>query len=238
MRLFVTIKERTTADPQERAAMLRHRLQSILYQQRLLLEGHVEYTFRSVLGDTTVLMIDTVSLEAADRLIKADPIWPYAVTTVTPVVSTQAMASEIQDYLGEEVLTPSELAQIEFPRRQIDDDGQYWLAWKEVAAFNPLLSKADQDDVHRRTLTAQRAHLSQLEFADDNPVGKPVGILIARGSEDDVRAHVADCDVFPDTGVDLLQLCSMRKAWDAAVAELRQMRRSVDEVWPFVGGAV
>jgi hypothetical protein len=227
MRFFTVMTERPQPDAQERAAMLGHRLRSLNYQQGLLVSGELAYAFRTVGGESAILMYEVQSLENLDRTVKRDPGWPYAETTVTPVVSTESLVREAQEYLGEDHFTEEELPLLVFPRREIDARATYWLAYKEVKPFSPLLSDDDQNDIHRRTIFAQKAHLEPIEFADDNPVGKAVGILVAAGALADVRRHVEGCDVFPDTVVEYKELVPLERAWEATVAALKDLRRPV-----------
>ena len=166
------------------------------------------------------------SLESLDRHIKNDPAFPYSRTSVIPVVSTVAMAEELMDYLGEQVLAEADLAALEFGVRVPEGARQYWLAWKELSVFSPLLPEAVQMDIHRRTLTSQRAHHSPIELADDNPVGMPVGILIAEGTREQVEQHVAGCEVYPDTVVTFTELMQLGDARAHAQDELSRLRRS------------
>ena len=77
-------------------------------------------------------------------------------------------------------------------------------------------------------MISQRAHHSPLEYADDNPVGKAVGILIAEGgSLEEVKAHVASCEVYPDTEVMYTELYQLERASDMTVQELGKLGKSV-----------
>jgi hypothetical protein len=233
MRFFTRMVERETHDAQEKAAMLYHRLDSIRYQLPLYQSGALAYAFRVVSGNAAVLMYDVATLQLLDLHLKRDPGWPYAHTEVVPVVSTEDLVREAQDYLGEHLFTDEELPSLCFERRRIDSKAMYWLAYKEVRPFSPLLTEESQNDVHRRTILAQRAHFESLEFADDNPVGKAVGILVAESELEAVKAHVESCDVFPDTTVQYTELLPLERAWDMTVAELSRMRRSVPSDHPF-----
>jgi muconolactone delta-isomerase len=222
VRFFVRQSERPTRDPQERAAMLAHRLESIAYQQDLLDRGVLAYAFRANGGADTVALFETGTLEELDCLIKRDPGYPYSTTEVVPVVSTLAMVREASEYLGEEILSEDELHDLDHLNapRTLNRATTYWLAWKEVMPFSPLLSQEAQDDVHRRTVTSQRAHHSPIEFADDNPVGKSVGVLVAEGSLEGVKAHVAGCEVYPDTVITFTELLHLADAREMAAQAL------------------
>jgi muconolactone delta-isomerase len=227
MKFFVQMTERQTFDSQELAAMLRHRLDSITYQQKLLDKGDLAYAFRTKQGNQSVLMYEINSLEYLDLLIKRDPHFPYSEIEVVPVVSTETLVREAQEYLNEQIFSDNELPKLNFPRKPINSEATYWLAYKKVKPFSPLLSEEEQNDVHRRTILAQQGHFDDLEFADDNPVGKPVGILVAECSLEKVQAHVETCDVYPDTVVIYNELLPLKRAWNATVQEIVQLRRPV-----------
>jgi hypothetical protein len=230
MRFFVRMTERAVNDPQEFAAMLQHRLASIGYQYSLMHEnGPLAYAFRDKTGTLAVLMYETETLEKIDFYLKRDPGWQYSETDVMPVVSTEALVREAQDYLGETIISEGELGEFRYERRSPCSERQYWLAYKQVKPFSPLLSLEAQNDVHRRTVIAQKAHLESLEFADDNPVGKAVGILIAEAGFDDVKRHVESCEVFPDTQVTYTELLPLERAWDQAVRDTHRLGRSIPE---------
>jgi hypothetical protein len=229
MRFFVRMKERPCADPQERAAMLKHRLNAIEYQFRLLHEERLHYAFYTNELTESILLYVPDNLEQLDYCIKRDPHFAYSVATVLPCIDTEALVREAQDYLREDIIPEERLAGLTPPKRPIDPDSEYWLAWKQVQAFSPLLPLEDQDDVHRRTVVAQSHHAATIEFADDNPVGMPVGILIAEGAFSDVRRHVEDCEVYPDTSVTYTQLLTLQCAWDRTRLDLLSMRRSAPE---------
>ncbi len=205
--------------------MLRHRLASIDYQLSLLASESLVYAFRSGSGDEAILMYEASSLTDVDRSIKRDPLFPYSLCDVVPVISTVDMADELMDHLDERVLSDAELDDLKFPPKPISDNAEYWLAWKHLAPFSPLLADEVQDDIHRRTLVSQRAHHSPIELADDNPVGMAVGILIAEGTLNAIREHVSRCDVYPDTVVDYLKLVPLRCARNDAISELSTLGR-------------
>lgn len=233
MRFFVQMTERQTMDAQELAAMLRHRLDSIAYQQQLLQESVLAYAFRTVDGDRAILMYEVNTLENLDRFIKRDPHFPYSENEITPVINTAALVREAQEYLGEWIFREEELPNLNFPRKQINRTVTYWLAYKQVRPFSPLLPEAEQNDIHRRTVLTQRAHFAPEEFADDNPVGKPVGILVAEGELATVKAHVANCEVFPDTVVTYTELLPLERAWETTVSHLARLGRPVPALSPF-----
>ncbi len=224
MRFLVRMNERSPRDAQENSAMLLHRLESLRYQADLLASGCLAYAFRAELGSVTVMMFEVDSLTDLDRYLKRDPGWPYCATEVIPVVSTEALIREAQDYLGEFIFAEEELQHLDYVKKPINSDCQYWLAIKEVLPFSPLLSEDAQNDVHRRTVLAQRSHLNPVEFADDNPVGRAVGILVAEGDLESTKKHVESCEVFPDTIVTYLELSPLPRAWTATVAEIGRLR--------------
>jgi len=233
MRFFVRMTERQTVDAQELVAMLRHRLESIAYQKQLLEDGGLAYAFRTVDGGCAILMYEVETLEQLDRCIKRDPHFPYSANAISPVVNTEALVREAQEYLGEWIFSEEELPALNFPPKRVQPEATYWLVYKEVKPFSPLLPEAEQNDIHRRTVLAQRGHFEPLEFADDNPVGQPVGILVAEGELDAAKAHVENCEVFPDTVVTYTELLSLERAWVATVCELGRLGRSVPAASPW-----
>lgn len=227
-RFFVRMRERIPADAQELAALLNHRLRSLRYQAKLLAGGDVQYAF--MLGEScseAILLYEVETHEQLDWLIKRDPHFAYTRIEVIPTILTEALVREAQDFLGEGIFNEDALANLNFPRREIEPNGEYWLAWKEVAPFSPLCPEETQNDVHRRTILAQQGHFEELEFADDNPVGRPVGILIGHCSLEEVQSHVESCDVFPDTIVTYSRLWTHKQAAERTIANLRALRRDV-----------
>lgn len=229
-RYFVRMVERLPADTQERAAMALHRLKAIAYQAERLAVGEAVYAFWS--GDdcsTAILSYATQSHEQLDWLIKRDPHFPYTRTEVIPTILTEALVREAQDFLGETIIPEADVGRLNFVTRAIEPQAEYWLAWKEVRPFSPLCPEGVQNDVHRRTVLAQDVHLDPIEFSDDNPVGRPIGILIAQAGLDRTRQHVEACDVFPDTDVTYTRLWTHEQAISITLAQLAAMRRPVPE---------
>jgi muconolactone delta-isomerase len=209
-------------------------MRSIEYQNDLLNRGVLRYAFRAKDGFKAVLMFELNTLEELDALVKRDPGWPYSHARVVPVVTTESLVREAQEYLGETILSDNEVQALDIPRQKIEQNSQYWLAWKEVKPFSPLLPDVDQNDVYRRTLIAQKSHGDPVEFSDENPVGLSVGILIAHGDLEATRRHIETCDVFPDTIVEYTELLPLQMAWEAARAELARLRRPCNQQNPFV----
>ncbi|RVE87071.1 hypothetical protein [Sinorhizobium meliloti] len=227
---FVRMTERSHRDTQEHAAMLMHRLEAIKYHSRLLLDGSAQYAFFA--GDdcnSAIILYEQESHEALDWLIKRDPHFAYTQIEVIPTVLTEALVREAQDYLEEEIFSTEEMKTLNFPRREIDPDAEYWFAWKEVPPFSALCPVSVQNDVHRRTVLAQKAHLENFEFADHNPVGRAVGILVAQASLETVREHVESCEVYPDTIVTYQKLWTHKQALEHTRARLTDLRRKVPE---------
>lgn len=229
-RFFVRLKERATADTQELAAMLLHRLRAIDYHEGLLRAGDLHYAFLSGERCTeAILLFEVENHERLDWLLKRDPHFAYASRTVIPTVLTDALVREAQDYLGEAIFSEEEIPSLRFPKRDIDPAGEYWLAWKEVPPFSPLCPVEVQDDVHRRTILAQKGHFDVLEFADDNPVGMPVGILVAEAPLDQLRQHVESCDVFPDTIVQYERIWTHAQAREMTRRLITELRRPLPD---------
>jgi hypothetical protein len=225
MKFFTRIEERLPHDAQEHAALLKHRLSAIQYYLEALKSEIADYAFFLEGGHQAIVMYSVDSLERLDWIIKRDPHFAYAAMSTIPVVSTEALVREAQDYLGEAIISESDLLKLTFPKKPINENAEYWFAWKEVPPFSPLLPVADQDDVHRRTVLSQEAHLDSTEFADHNPVGKAVGILIAEGNLASVTSHVESCAVFPDTVVTYSRLLTLEKARAFTLSELSRLGR-------------
>jgi muconolactone delta-isomerase len=225
MRFFVRVDERETRDPQEEVAMIRHRLNSIQYLMKLLQDQTLEYAFRSDDNRSTMMLVRADSLEDLDRIIKADPAFPYSEVDVMPVVSTPTMVREIQDYLGEQILTEEELAELEPTPVDIDPNGNYFLTTKTQLAFSALLPEEEQRDIYRRTVIAQRRHNSPIEVSDYNPVGKAWGILIAKCERiDEVQRHVEMAEIYPDTKVETSHIQTLQQSWRSSINRLEQLR--------------
>lgn len=204
--------------------MLQLRLDAIRYRSELLANGNLVYAFfsRNGLG---ICMFKSDSHEELDYLLKRDPQFCHCETQVVPVIDTIALVDEAEDYLEEKILTADEREDLIQHEKSIDDSKAYWLAWKEVKPFSPLLSRSVQDDIHRRTVTSQRAHTEDFEFSDDNPVGRPIGILVAEGPLDRLREHVERCEVFPDTVVEYTELLTCAQMRDSVCRTLEGMYR-------------
>jgi len=224
MLFHVYLTERETHDPQEEVAMLRHRIESLNYWMGLLRSKRVGLVFKTAAGSSTVLIVDSESVESLDRLIKAEPLFPYATVTVEPVISSRSMVEELQDYLGEKLLNDKELSGLEQKPVTIDPHATYFMIIKTLKAFSPLLSKEQQRDIHRRTALSQRLHTAAIEVADCNPVGRPVGILFAKcKSLDEIQQHVAKAPIYPDTIVEFHQLLTLEQALSASTKRLGQL---------------
>jgi len=222
------MRERDCVDPNERAAMMQIRLKSIAYQSGLISKGEILYAFK--IGDLsrTVAMYESGSLEDLDRALKNDPLWPYAWVDTMPVLGTEQMTREIESYLGERILTDADYSALHWDIRPIRKEGEYWLAWKIVPPFSPLMSEQAQNDVYRRTAISQRAHQSPKELNDENPVGKSVGILLFEGTFAELKHHVTHCDVYRDSDIEFTPLEPLARAWEATVTALRDKGWEVD----------
>lgn len=225
MRFFVKLEERDTRDQQERAAMLKHRLASIKYQQDLVTTGKLHYAFKTESLTTSYLLYTVDSLIELDKLIKRDPLWVYSTTTVTPVTSTKDMVAEAADFLGEPILTDVELMRLDTQIHPIDQDEVHTLAAKSLSALNPLTDQETQNEIWRRTLESQRLHANPIEYCDDNPVGQPYGILIGKASPDELRAHVSAAPIHPDTNVEYIPLKTLKQAWEASDQQISSLNR-------------
>lgn len=225
---LVRVEERRCADAQEEAAMLRIRAKAIDYREHLLQRGDLAYAFQFRDIAVGLMLIQASTNNELDAMLKADPLFPYCHVTVTPVIDTEWLITEAQDYLKEEIITKERAAQLVHPLQCPRDDRNYLYVTKEVLPFSPLLPRSAQDEIFRKTVCSQDAHENrELEFADHNPVGRQIGILIGCGTEEDVMAHVRHCEVFPDSVVTCEPLLTLRYAYRQCAARLQYLRRPV-----------
>jgi hypothetical protein len=207
MRFYVETTERNTSDTPEEVAMIRYRLLSIEYLKGLMDSANLIYAFKSVDSKQTYMIIESESFESVDKLVKRDPLFPFSSQSISPVISSRIMVMEIQEYLGEEILTEQELRNLEPRPFTIESDGKYFMARKNKKSDSPLLSEEEQKDILRRTVTSQRSHFSPMEVADDNLAGQPVGILIAKANSiDDVIEHVSRTEIYSDCKTDVFEI--------------------------------
>jgi hypothetical protein len=237
MRLYVKTWERECVDAQETKAMLGHRLKGIAYEQKALGDGEFEWAFRESENPGVFHgVIDTECLEAADEILKRNPCWPYCHIRVEPVVTTDALVREAQGFLEEHIMDPATMADLACPAHPPRAGGSYWLAIKEVPPFSPLLPLDAQADVFRRTVIAQLGHKEDCEYADVNPVGRSVGVLVAEGDEETIRSHVETCEVYPDTVVSytrLVDLATALERTEARLGDIDAWRRYAETLEPF-----
>ncbi|PAD07431.1 hypothetical protein CHH78_20065 [Shouchella clausii] len=228
MRFHVKITEFKCENSQEEIAILHHRLKSIEYLTKLIETKQAEFVFKSEDLRTTLLVINAETFEEADRTLKADPLFPYSRLTVTPVTTTAEMVEEAQDYLGEQILSPAEIAHLVPPPVEIDDNQTYIFAVKTQAAFNPLVTKKEYDEILRKTLRSQRLHADQKEIADYNPVGIPDGYLYLQiSSIEEARSHVAKAEIYPYTIVDIQKIFTIKQASEISFNRLNELQEKV-----------
>lgn len=230
MRLFIEMIERETVDPQEKVAMLKHRLASCKYQLDLIKEGKLIYSFKSKEGNKTFMGVEVSSFEELDYLIKADPLFPYSYVNSLPVIPLKHLVEEIHNYIGEVIMSDEEVEKLEHPPTLKKQPGEsYFFAKKVVKPFSPLLSEEEQKDIARRTVLAQAYHWTELEVYDENPVGQPVGLLIAKAkTAEEVISHVSECEVYPDTEMDVIPLDELEECIKATENQLQKLRPELD----------
>lgn len=205
--------ERESIDPQEARAMAIIREASLNWLASVEDDLRLQYVFRGHDNRSTHYFIDADSHVSLHEVLDRDPLSMHCRIEFEPLLTTLAMATALEAYLGSEVLSAEDHRELEFPRRKISADGKYFLAIKTVAPFSPLLNQISQDTIHYNTLISQTAHKDDREIADFNPVAKPVGILIMRAeSEEEVREHVRNCQVFVDTTVHIERLLTVSQA--------------------------
>jgi len=220
------MEERHCHDAQENAAMLQIRAKAIDYRASLLAANTLTYAFYFRDRPVGIAFAQTESNNDLDMLIKRDPLFPYCKVEVTPVIDTEWLILEAQDFLKEELISPARAAKLVHPPQPADETMEYLLVRKEVLPFSPLLPQSEQDEIFRRTVRSQDAHANKaLEFADLNPVGSQIGILIGCGSRNEVMEHVEHCEVYPDTVVSCEALLTLGQAFVQCVDQLRRLRR-------------
>lgn len=238
MRFWIEATERDTRDPQELAAMLRHRIDSIDYQKDLMEQRKLRYSYKSIDGHQTYMSAEFDNVEDLDRQIKNDPLFPYAIFETKPLIPVGHLVNEIQEYLKEEIMSEDEILDLAEPERPpVRQPGEkLFFVRKVVSPFSPLLEDEVQRDIHRRTVLSQQYHWAIVELHDENPAGQPIGLLIAKAQQmEDVQKHVADCEVYPDTEAAISELHSLDEARQAAVTKLRSLRRDPDATPEFRG---
>ena len=211
--------------------MLGIRIASLNYQIPLMNSGTLEYSFRSVDGSQSYMLLlanDAVSLDA---LLKQDPLWPFAHYEVVPCITTGTLINDLQAYLGQTLYTPAQIAALDFHPFTIDPNAQYFLAAKRptgvppttafatAGVFSPLTSLSEQQRVDLKTLQSQSMHSSSLEVCDVNPVGVPMGILLVKADTlAQVTTLVSSTAIYPYTEVQIIQLQTLQQALSTAQA--------------------
>lgn len=224
---LVYMTERTCVDAQEEAAVIPIRIRALEYRQGLLHQGNLAYAFYLRDRNAGIYLAEVSSNHELDALIKRDPLFPYCKISAMPVIDTEWLVREAQDYLGEEIIALDRLEHLVHPHQEIDEGAQYLLVTKEVVPFSPLLSTEVQEDIYRRTIISQDAHENRtLEFADHNPVGQQIGILIGCGTAEDILAHIQKCEVYPDTQVTFECLQTLKQAYARGNQRLFYLRRA------------
>lgn len=212
---YVTVIERACRDPQEARAMSRLRRASLNWIKQSLSQGEITYAFRDEQRRTSHFFIRSQRHSNLYRLLDADPLISYSDVRVEPVIESSDLVDILSDQLGDDDLRfPGwKMDEIRFRPKQLDPHGCYWLAIKTVAPFSPLLSEAEQRQIHANTLVSQRAHSDPREILDVNPVGRPIGILVMEANcRQSVLDHVSGCEVFIDTNVEICALMTVEQA--------------------------
>lgn len=232
-RYYIESEERPIRDAQEERAMLRHRLAGIEFFDKAYRDSVLDYVFFSDDGRRSFILRTAESHAELDRWMKSGPYWPYCRHAVVPIISTSDLVSECQDYLGEKMYGPDAFTHIEPRRVKIADDDIHILAHKnkfldrdevDSYTFNPLLSDADQREIHRRLLVSQRQHNDPMELVDVNPLGIQAGICIFKsGDEKKVLDLIRSHPIAPDTKTHLTRLHTLKQAAEVAKARLKQL---------------
>lgn len=221
---FIEVLERPTMDTPETIAMLKYRLKSIEHLQNMLDSGRIQFAFKNEENNMTYFQLEAGDPAELDRLVKEDPIWPFSIFTITPVIKTIDLINELQDHLQEYIFNEKSLSSFSERDKQnhkIDEDGEYVYVKKGdrptghgiySATFSPLLPQAQQNEINRRTLYSQRLHNDPLEFNDVNPVGMPIGWNIYNAKEEYVKESISKAPISPYTLKGYVKLNTLKQA--------------------------
>lgn len=209
--------------------MRRIRLEAIKGHRDLVRQGLVRWVFYSHECQQHHILIDSDSLEQADATLKGSPLFPFCTSECIPVVTSDAVVSEIRGALG---MGSSTLAEnLVTPAREVDPAGTYWLVRKELPPMDPLSTEEDQNELLVRTVESKTNLDLQVEFADLNAVGQMVGYLIGEGPRDQVHAYLRECALFNDLRCSIDRLMTLDQAQAATEAVLIR-RASPAPKWP------
>lgn len=196
MKLLVQVRERRPRKGAAGDALHRVRLQAICAQHDLIAQGLIRWAFYSHGCQQHHLLMECESLEEADGHLKASPLFPFCTAEVIPVVTSDAVVSEIRGALGLTGAVPSE--SLVSPARAVNPAGSYWLVRKELPPMDPLSTAEQQADMLLRTVESKTQVNAEVEFADLNAVGQMVGYLIGEGTRDQVHAYMRSCALFDE----------------------------------------
>ncbi len=211
MKLLAEIKERRCGGRLATQAMLEHRLRTLQRQRQLISHGLLQWVF--YFGDASrhLCLIECSRLEDADSLLKASPLFSFSTAEVLPVVTSDAVVTEIRSALQIRSDDPP-TAGLVAPARHVRKDGSYWCVRKELPSLDPLSSKDSQSDILLRTIESKELVCPEVEFADLNAVGRMVGYLVGEGTREAVEAYVQSCALYADLVCRLERLLTLDQA--------------------------
>ncbi len=218
MKLLTRVRECRPRKSTAADAMRRIRLEAIKGHRDLVRQGLVRWVFYSHECQQHHILIDSDSLEQADAALKGSPLFPFCTSECIPVVTSDAVVSEIRGALG---MGSTALAEnLVTPAREVDPAGIYWLVRKELPPMDPLSTDEDQNELLVRTVESKANLDPHVEFADLNAVGQMVGYLIGEGTRDQVHAYLRGCALFNDLRCSIDRLMTLDQAQAATEAVL------------------
>lgn len=218
------MRKRPAAD-----AMHRLRLEAIAAHRDLVGQGFARWVFYSHECQQHHVLIECDSLEEADARLKSSPLFPFCTSEVIPVVTSDAVVSEIRGALGLDGPGPS--GDLVSPTRPVQPSGTYWLVRKELPPMNPLSTEEEQSDLLLRTVESKTTLDPMVEFADLNAVGQMVGYLVGEGTRGQVHAYLRGCALFDDLRCSIDRLLTLDQA-QAATEETLIRRAAPAPHWP------
>lgn len=238
LRYYIDAREPRSNDPASRAAQLQYRLDSLEYWYQKFESPSVVYVFRSHHSSRIHAVVKPDTPEDLDRILKADPSWPFLTWTPIPVTTTANMLQEIFDAIpherlseaGPEQFDASEMKKLDQDdQRPIDPNGVYILAEKKLTALPATTPQEHLDLLWSKTIASQKMHLSDMELMDHNPIGRPEGLLVGKGTLKQIKAHVSATPIFPFTKVRFTRLSTLAQSWASTVKDLQALGVPVRE---------
>lgn len=229
MKLLAHVREGRVRKRPATDAMNRLRLDAIAAHRDLVDQGLARWVFYSHECQRHHVLLECESLEQADARLKAIPLFPFCTSEVIPVVTSDAVVSEIRGALGLEGPGPS--GELVAPARPAQPSGTYWLVRKELPPMDPLSTEQEQNELLLRTVESKATLDPHVEFADLNAVGQMVGYLVGEGTREQVQAYMRGCALFNDLRCSIDRLLTLDQA-QAATEEALVRGAAQASHWP------